>query len=66
MRRWAPSPKRVHPTIALIEGLCVGGGLEIACACDLRMCAASSRFGIPVNRLGLTMAYGELRALCCR
>lgn len=53
----------VHPTIALIEGLCVGGGLEIACACDLRVCGISSRFGIPVNRLGLTMAYGELRAL---
>lgn len=53
----------VHPTIALIEGLCVGGGLEVACACDLRICGASSRFGIPVNRLGLTMAYDELGAL---
>ena len=53
----------VHPTIALIEGLCVGGGLEVACACDLRICGASSRFGIPVNSLGLTMAYDELRAL---
>jgi len=53
----------VHPTIALIEGVCIGGGLEIACACDLRICGASSRFGIPVNRLGLTMAYDELAAL---
>jgi len=53
----------VHPTIALIEGVCVGGGLEIACACDLRICGASSRFGIPINRLGLTMAYDELGAL---
>lgn len=52
-----------HPTIALIEGACVGGGLEIACACDIRICGASSRFGIPVNRLGLTMAYAELHAL---
>ena len=52
-----------HPTVALIRGACVGGGLEIACACDLRICGASSRFGIPVNRLGLTMAYGELRCL---
>lgn len=50
-----------HPTVALIEGPCVGGGLEIASACDLRICGASSRFGIPVNRLGLTMAYEELR-----
>jgi len=53
----------IHPTIALIEGACVGGGLEIACACDIRICGESSRFGIPVNRLGLTMAYAELRAL---
>ena len=52
-----------HPTIALVEGACVGGGLEIACACDIRICGESSRFGIPVNRLGLTMAYPELQAL---
>lgn len=52
-----------HPTLALIQGACVGGGLEIAAMCDLRMCGESSRFGIPVNRLGLTMAYGELQGL---
>ncbi|MFQ5742495.1 MAG: enoyl-CoA hydratase-related protein [Acidobacteriota bacterium] len=52
-----------HPTVAMIQGACVGGGLEIACACDLRICSRSSRFGVPVNRLGLTMAYGELRCL---
>ena len=49
-----------HPTLALIEGACIGGGLEIAAMCDMRICGASSRFGVPVNRLGLTMAYGEL------
>lgn len=49
-----------HPTLAMIRGACVGGGLEIASACDLRICGESSRFGIPINRLGLTMAYGEL------
>src|SRR3989337_813808 len=42
-----------HPTVALIKGICVGGGLEIAVLCDLRVCGASSRFGIPINRLGL-------------
>ena len=52
-----------HPTVALIRGVCVGGGLEIAAMCDLRICGASSRFGIPINRLGLTMGYGELQGL---
>jgi enoyl-CoA hydratase/carnithine racemase len=52
-----------HPTVALIQGVCVGGGLEIASTCDLRICGESSRFGVPIKRLGLVMAYGELRAL---
>ena len=52
-----------HPTVAMIKGACVGGGLEIAAMCDLRVCGNSSRFGIPVNKLGLTMAYGELMGL---
>ena len=52
-----------HPTVALIQGACIGGGLEIAAMCDLRICGASSRFGVPINRLGLTMAYGELEGL---
>jgi enoyl-CoA hydratase len=52
-----------HPTVAMIRGTCVGGGLEIAAMCDLRVCGQSSRFGIPVNKLGLTMAYGELAGL---
>jgi len=53
----------VHPTIAMIRGVCVGGGLEVALACDLRICSEASRFGIPINRLGLSMGYGELMAL---
>ena len=52
-----------HPTVALIEGICVGGGLEIAALCDLRICQESSRFGVPINRLGLVMAYPEVEAL---
>ena len=52
-----------HPTVALIEGACVGGGLEIAAMCDMRVCGVSSRFGVPINKLGLTMAYGELAGL---
>jgi enoyl-CoA hydratase len=52
-----------HPTVALIHGVCVGGGLEIAASCDLRICSESSRFGAPINRLGLTMSYAELGPL---
>lgn len=52
-----------HPTVAIIEGLCVGGGLEIAACCDLRVCGESSRFGAPINRLGLTMSHDELEPL---
>lgn len=52
-----------HPTVALIKGICVGGGMEIAGLCDIRICGESSRFGVPINRLGLVMAYPEIRAL---
>ena len=52
-----------HPTVALIEGFCVGGGLEIAACCDLRIAGASSRFGAPIHKLGFAMAPDELRAL---
>ena len=52
-----------HPTIAAIEGVCVGGGLEIASACDLRIASPASRFGIPINRLGFPLAPGELQGL---
>ena len=51
------------PTVALIEGICVGGGLEIASCCDIRICGQSSRFGVPINRLGLTMAPREMQPL---
>lgn len=49
-----------HPTIAAIHGPCIGGGLEIACACDIRIAAADARFGVPINRLGFSMAPAEL------
>lgn len=52
-----------HPTVAMIEGVCVGGGLEIASQCDLRIAGAGSRFGVPINRLGFPMAPGELTGL---
>ncbi len=52
-----------HPTVAMIQGPCVGGGLEIACQCDLRISAKSGRFGVPINRLGFSIAYDELASL---
>jgi enoyl-CoA hydratase len=52
-----------HPLIAQIHGVCVGGGLEIAALCDLRICGESSRFGAPIKNLGLTMAYAEMAPL---
>jgi enoyl-CoA hydratase len=51
------------PTVALIKGICVGGGLELAIMCDLRICGESSRFGVPINRIGVIMAYPEIEAL---
>lgn len=52
-----------HPTLALIKGICVGGGLEAAAFCDMRICGSSSTFGVPIKRLGLVMAYAELRGM---
>nr|WP_294501306.1 enoyl-CoA hydratase [uncultured Rhodopila sp.] len=44
------------PTIAMIRGFCIGGGLAIAVGCDIRIATEASRFGIPAARLGL--GYG--------
>jgi len=52
-----------HPLVAQIHGLCVGGGLEIAALCDLRICGSGSRFGAPIKNLGLVMAYPEMAPL---
>lgn len=52
-----------RPTIAAIEGLCVGGGLEVALMCDLRLGHADSRYGIPIQKVGVAMPYPELSIL---
>lgn len=52
-----------HPTIAAIEGLCVGGGLELALMCDLRIAARDARFGVPIQKIGVVMPYPELKML---
>lgn len=48
------------PLIAQIEGACVGGGLEIAACCDLRIAQPGARFGVPIAKLGFPMAPDEL------
>jgi enoyl-CoA hydratase/carnithine racemase len=52
-----------HPTLALISGACIGGGLEIAGVCDFRIAGESSRFGAPINRLGFSMYPGEMEGM---
>ncbi|MFN3986074.1 MAG: enoyl-CoA hydratase/isomerase family protein [Rhodocyclaceae bacterium] len=51
------------PTVAAIRGACIGGGLEIAGCCDLRIAAESARFGAPINKLGFSMYPGEMAGL---
>ena len=51
------------PTIAMIDGYCIGGGLALAVACDLRMCSEKSRFGLPAARLGLGYPFDGLKRL---
>lgn len=52
-----------HPTVALIEGPCIGGGLELALQCDLRISGAGARFGIPIARIGHGLPLSALRPL---
>jgi enoyl-CoA hydratase len=51
------------PTIAAIEGACIGGGLQIAMACDLRIGGAGSRYGAPLAKIGVVMPFPEISYL---
>ena len=51
------------PTVAMIAGYCLGGGLATALACDLRVTADNASFGIPAARLGIGYFYSELKRL---
>jgi enoyl-CoA hydratase/carnithine racemase len=51
------------PTIAMIRGYCIGGGLGLATCCDLRICSENSRFAVPAAKLGLGYGYAGLRRL---
>lgn len=49
------------PTIAAINGHCIGGGLELAITCDMRICAAGAKLGMPPVKLGLVYGHTGLR-----
>ena len=51
------------PTIAQIDGFCIGGGLALAVCCDLRVCTPKSKFGLPAARLGLGYPFAGLKRL---
>ena len=51
------------PTIAMIRGYCIGGGLGIATCCDLRIASDNSRFAVPAAKLGLGYGYPGLKRL---
>jgi enoyl-CoA hydratase/carnithine racemase len=51
------------PTIALIEGFAIGGGTQVAVACDLRVCGEGSRFGVTPAKLGIVYALPSTERL---
>jgi enoyl-CoA hydratase/carnithine racemase len=53
--------KHPWPTVAAINGHCLGGGLELAITCDLRICAAGAKLGMPPAKLGLIYSHTGLR-----
>lgn len=51
------------PTIAMIRGFCIGGGVSVATSCDLRIAEEGARFGVPAARLGLGYEFAGVRKL---
>ena len=51
------------PTIAMIRGYCIGGGLGLAVCCDIRICTENSRFGVPAAKLGLGYGFNGIKRL---
>ena len=60
MRQVREFPK---PTLAMIAGYCLGGGVALALCCDLRYAAVGARFGVPAARLGIGYRYSAVKAL---
>ena len=51
------------PTIAQVNGPAIGGGLELAAACDIRIASVAARFAMPAARFGMVMAYADFARL---
>jgi enoyl-CoA hydratase/carnithine racemase len=51
------------PTVAMIRGYCIGGGVNVAIACDIRIAASNATFSIPASRLGLGYRFSAMRNL---
>jgi enoyl-CoA hydratase len=62
-RFWSALSGHPKPTIAMIRGFCIGGGLNIAACCDVRLCGTSSRFAVPAAKLGLGYGVATLKRL---
>ena len=52
-----------HPTVALIRGICMGGGMSVAQACDVRYCAEDARFRMPAGQMGIGYEPEDIRHL---
>jgi len=51
------------PTIAMIRGYCIGGGVGLALCCDMRICSDNSKFGVPAAKLGLGYGFKGIKKL---
>lgn len=51
------------PTMAVIRGYCIGGGMALSICCDIRLCTSQSRFGVPAAKLGVGYGYSGIKRL---
>jgi enoyl-CoA hydratase/carnithine racemase len=62
-RAYQKIERLAKPTVAQIDGYCVGGGVALAVCCDLRICGESSKFAVPAAKLGLGYGFAGVNRL---